>query len=245
MEPGRQVILTTHSPGFASDIPLSSFRFLDEGADGQRRITEGTDTTWEDIAKALGVTPDNRVKVLLCVEGPNDITAIGHMSRALHHADPTLPDLMDEPQIAFIPLGGGTLNHWVNNGYLRKFGRPEVHIYDGDVPSYQSKADKVNQRADGSWAVQTSKREIENYLHPSAIKASIDVDVEFDDTDDVPKLVSEALESQPHRQPWNTATVKQKLTDQAFPLMSAELIDESDPDGDVKGWLRRISGMLQ
>ena len=67
VEPGRQVILTTHSPGFASDLPLSSFRFIQAGADGERKITQGTDTSWEDIARTLGVTPDNRVKVLVCV----------------------------------------------------------------------------------------------------------------------------------------------------------------------------------
>ena len=245
VEPGRQVVLTTHSPGFASDLPLSSFRFIQAGADGERRIAQGTDTSWEEIAGTLGVTPDNRVKVLVCVEGPNDIAAIGHMSSTLHRADPTLPDLVNDPRIASIPLGGGTLTHWVNLGYLRPLGRPEVHIYDGDVTKYSAQVDQVNQRSDGSWAVQTSKHELENYLHPRVIKESIGVDIKFGDTDDVPKLVSEALESSTERRRWNTSTVKQKLTDQAFPLMSAELINERDPNGEVEGWLRRIGEMLQ
>ena len=243
VEPGRQVILTTHSPGFASDLPLSSFRFLQKGPARQRTITEGTD--WEDIAKTLGVTPDNRVRVLVCVEGPTDITALGYLSRALHRADTTLPDLMNDPRIAFIPLGGGTLTHWVNKGYLRPLGRPEVHIYDSDVTKYQTDVAKVNQRFDGSWAEQTKKHEIENYLHPSVIKESIGVDVEFGDADDVPKLVAEAKARQPSPRLWNAGTVKQKLAERAFPLMSLELIDEMDPNGEVKEWLRRISDMLQ
>ena len=121
-EPGRQVLLTTHSPGFASDLPLSSFRFLHDDVDGEKRITEGTGTSWEAIARTLGVTPDNRVKVIVCVEGPNDIVAIGHLSRALHDSDQTFPDLASDPRIAFFPLGGGSLTHWVNQGYLRPLG---------------------------------------------------------------------------------------------------------------------------
>ena len=245
VEPGRQVILTTHSPGFASDLPLSSFRFLHAGTDGERLITEGTATIWEDIAKTLGVTPDNRVKVLVCVEGPTDIVALRHMSRALNRTDPTLSDLLTDPRIAFIPLGGATLTHWVTNNYLCQFGRPQVHIYDGDSTHYQAQADIVNQRSDGSWAVQTGKREIENYLHPSVIKESMGVDVEVSDTDDVPKLVAEARERQPGLTNWNPKTVKKKLAAYAFPLMSADLIDEMDPNGDVRIWVRRISEMLQ
>ena len=68
--------------------------------------------------------------------------------------------------------------------------------------------------------------------------------VEVNDTDDVPKLVAAALQNDPSRSNWNTSTVKQKLTERAFPLMTAKLIDERDPNGEVKGWLRRISGML-
>ena len=243
--PGRQVILTTHSPGFASDLPLSSFRFLQAGAEGERRITQGMDTSWEEIAGTLGVTPDNRVKVLICVEGPTDIKAIQCLSKVLHGADHTLPDLSSDPRVAFIPLGGGTLVHWVDKNYLGQFGRPEVHIYDKDTTSYTEKVAQVNQRQDGSWAVQTCKREIENYLHPKAIETGIGLEVEFGDFDDVPELVSEILRGRHHRKPWNPSTVKKKLSDLSFPLMTADLLEERDPRGEVEGWLKRISEMLQ
>ena len=105
-EPGRQVILTTHNPGFASELSLPSFRFLQAGPDGERNIAAGSQTSWEEIASTLGVTPDNRVRVLICVEGPTDVKAIKSLSTALHTADDTLPDLSIDPRIAFIPLGG-------------------------------------------------------------------------------------------------------------------------------------------
>ncbi len=242
---GRQVILTTHSPGFASDLSLTSLRFLDRDDTGNCRITYGTKTTWETIANALGVTPDNRVKILMCVEGPTDVKAIKCLSKALHLADDSLVDLSSDARIAFIPLGGGTLAHWVAEHYLKALLRPEVHIYDNDDASYGEKANQVNQRGDGSWAVQTKKREIENYLYADAIAEALSVRINVSDCGDVPELVSNARRKQLEGQQWNASTVKKKLVNEAFPLMTAERIEERDPEGDVKGWMTRVSEMLQ
>ena len=41
-------------------------------------------------------------------------------------------------------------------------------------------------REDGSWATLTGKLEMENYLHPDAIKDAIDIDITFDDMENVP-----------------------------------------------------------
>lgn len=236
-EPGCQVILTTHSPGFASYLPISSFRFIQKDANDQPHAEAATDTTWEPMTAALGVVPDNRVRVLFCVEGPNDADAIGHLSRALHDADNELPDLSTDPRVAFIVLGGGNLLHWVNKHYLKDLDRPEVHIYDNDVEKYGEVVEKVNLRADGSWAAQTTKLEIENYLHPDAIYEGLSVRIEFGDTDDVPDLVAT-------QKGWNAKTAKRNLAAHAFPRMTAARIRERDPAGEIEGWLRRIGGML-
>jgi len=84
-EPGCQVILTTHSPGFASYLPITSFRFIKRDSNDQLQVqASAVDSTWEEIAATLGVVPDNRVRVLICVEGPTDVEAIGHLSRVLN-----------------------------------------------------------------------------------------------------------------------------------------------------------------
>ena len=244
-EPGCQVLLTTHSPGFAAYLPMACFRFMRRDATGKRNIVAGPDSSWEDIAETLGVIPDNRVQVLVCVEGPTDVKAMGWLSNALHLADQTLPDLSSDPRIAFIPLGGGTLKHWVSQGYLRPFGRPEVHIYDGDTTAYGAQVDLVNERTDGSWAVQTKKREIENYLHWQAVKDGIGVELDFGDDDDVPKLISQTLAKEPTGRQWNSKTVKGKLADHAFPKMTAALIEQRDSEGEVEKWMRRVGDMLE
>lgn len=187
-EPGCQMLLTTHSPGLASYLPVESFRFINRDRDNQPRIEIVNRDTWEGIVESLGVVPDNRVRVLLCVEGPTDVQALRALSRALNEFDPSIPNLLCDPRIAFVVLGGGTLSHWVNQHYLKELGRPEVHIYDSDVQKYAEEVAAVNSRKDGSWGVLTKKREIENYLHEDAIYEGLGVRIPVNDFDDIPKL---------------------------------------------------------
>ncbi|WP_437201694.1 ATP-binding protein [Planctomicrobium sp. SH664] len=168
-EPNCQVLISTHSPGFASYLPIDCFRFVDREPSGRRHVREVSEEALKLIVESLGVVPDNRVKVLLCVEGPTDVDALKCLSHALHISDRTLLDLSRDPRIAFLVLGGGTLMHWVNQQYLRGLNRPEIHIYDSDVAAYGGAIQQVNTRTDGSWGIHTKKREIENYLHPDAI----------------------------------------------------------------------------
>lgn len=56
-----QVILTTHSPGFASDLPIEGIRFVTRDNDAKPCIESGIDVLGK-VAEALGVTPDSRVK---------------------------------------------------------------------------------------------------------------------------------------------------------------------------------------
>jgi hypothetical protein len=236
-ENGCQVLLSTHSPGFANYLPLDGFRFVSKQGDGSRIVHEGNEDVLPRIADALGVVPDNRVRVLVCVEGPNDVEALKCLSRALNSADPTIPDLGINPAIAFVTLGGGTLCHWVNEHYLRGLNRPEVHLYDSDVQTYAQSIAQVNQRNDGSWGVQTLKMEMENYLHPDAIFEGINCRIAFTDTDDVPALVGAQMN-------WNASNTKKKLAKFAFPRMTAERIRQRDPSVEVEGWFRRIGAML-
>lgn len=237
-EAGCQVLLTTHSPGFASYLPLESFRFVRLDAAARPEIAEPGNATWESVVDALGVVPDNRVRRLICVEGPTDVLALKFMSHALHQADPTIINLASDPRIAFVALGGGTLTHWVNEHYLRPLGRPEAHIYDRDVAKYADSVAEVNARGDGSWAVQTLKLEVENYLHPDAIDEGLGLTVAFGDNDDVPAIVGAAAGG------WNANTTKRKLARYAFPKMTAARIRARDPSGEFEAILRRIEATL-
>ncbi len=248
-EKGYQVLLTTHSPGFAAELPTDSIRFVTRDANGNPTIEAGIDV-FGQVAQALGVVADSKIKVLLCVEGPTDVTAFKCLSRALHLDDATIPDLGNDGRVAFIVLGGSTLQHWVAEHYLKALGRPEVHIYDSDVATYGASVAAVNQRTDGSWASQTSKYEIENYLHADAIHEAFGVTLVVPDQRDaagkaVPALLSSALfVANPVGNPISDATAKKRLASQAFPRMTAARLQQRDPAGEVKGWLRKIGAML-
>lgn len=250
-EPSCQMILTTHSPGFASDLPVDGIRFVTRDSEGRPSIETGVDV-FGKVADALGLVPDSRVKVIFCVEGPTDVTAFKNLSKALHLEDPAIPDLSTDERVAFVVLGGATLKHWVDGHYLRALRRPEVHIYDRDVHDYAIQVEAINRRGDGlgSWAAQTSKHEIENYLHPQAIREAFGFDVVVTDHPEadgkaVPKLFGEAFAAhRGHGAPLNDAKAKAKLARDAFPRMTAAMIRERDPDGEVAGWFHRIAEML-
>ena len=244
-----QVILTTHSPGLASELPAESIRFIDRDEFSKPFIQNGVDV-FEKVANALGVTPDSRVKVLICVEGPTDVVALKCLSKALHLDNPSLIDLSADPRIAFVLMGGSTLKHWVNEKYLKGLGCKECHIYDNDVASYSESIAEINSRTDGSWGTLTLKHEIENYLHSDAIKDAYDVRIDIldkplADKKGVPKLFAEAYSAKMSFDGvMGDTRAKVYLANKAFPKMTAERIKDRDSVNEIQGWLTRIEAML-
>lgn len=245
-----QVILTTHSPGFAADLPNESIRFIFREEEAGKTVIQAGADVFGAVAETLGVTPDSRVKVLLCVEGPTDVAAFKALSKALHAEDNSLPNLEIDDRVAFIVLGGGNLKHWVDEHYLRGLVRKEVHIYDSDVAHYAQSVATVNARQDGSWAAQTRKHEIESYLHSDAIREAFNVLVEVTDHPvdgkATPRCFAEAYSAaQNFDGVMKDGTAKTRLAEKAFPLMTADRIHARDPEGEVIGWMRRIRDMIQ
>lgn len=244
-----QIILTTHSPGLASELPIESLRFVNLDS-GYLKVSFGEDV-FPKIAKTLGVTPDSRVKVLCCVEGPTDVSALCALSKAMNNKYPELPDLTNNEKVAFVLMGGSTLKHWVNHNYLKELGKPEFHLYDNDVHTYQQSIDQVNNRDDNSCGQLTQKLEIESYLHKNAIIAGFDIEIEIpdqlnEDGKATPKIFAEAY-SQKTGLPNTIKDTKAKkfLAERAFPNMTADMIEERDPNNEVRGWLETINELLK
>lgn len=249
-ESNCQVILTTHSPGFASDLPMDGIGYVTINKDANHEIQSGVDVL-NEVADALGITPDSRVKALICVEGPTDVNALKALSQILHFENNDLPDLSTDDRVAFIVLGGGNLKHWVNNNYLKELGKPEFHIYDADVPSYSDSANEVNQRGDGSRGFITLKHEIESYLHTDAINIAFGIEIEVTDHPNeegeaTPKIFAKAYSAvKGFDGIMGDSKAKMILSDQAFSKMTAEMIKERDPGGEIKGWFRAIGNAIE
>lgn len=245
-----QVILTTHSPGLASELPANSIRFIDRDKFGKPIIESGVDV-FEKVANALGVTPDSRVKVLICVEGPTDVIALKCLSKALYYENKELIDLSNDPRIAFVLMGGSTLKHWVDEYYLKGIGCKEFHIYDNDVPKYLESITEVNNRNDGSWGTLTSKFEIESYLHRDAIRDAYNVEINITDyplidKKGVPRVFAESYSAKMGFDGvMKDNTAKNYLANKAFPLMTAERIRERDNINEIESWLLKIAEMVK
>ena len=260
-EPNRQVILSTHTPMLARSLPVDTLRYIEVTDDEGRIIHAGDEETMVLVAKALGVLVDHDVKLFIGVEGRNDINFLRGISRILHEADKTVPDLCDledKGQIIFFPMGGANLALWASR--TRPLNIPEFYIQDSDLASegispHQQESDRTNSKPNCT-AVLTQKREIENYLHRDAIRsARPDLDIQFGDFDDVPLLAAEAVHSASDSDNnWDDLTSEKKeekeskakkwLNGEAVEHMTPELLHERDPDGEVRAWLMTVVQLM-
>lgn len=261
IDENTQVLVTSHTPGLAGLLPSDSLRCVRKQADGTAAVSHCNDDDLAVIANELGVLPDRRVQALVFVEGTNDIEFLERVSAMLKLGVADVVDFTSDNRVALVPLGGGSLKHWVAKHYLRNLNLPEVHIYDRDdaiPPKYQPECDAVNARGGGSWAVITAKRELENYLHADAIAEGMPgIAVTFTDTCDVPLIVAKSVhEASIGAKPWTEVLAdakdlgdkvnraKKRLNRDAAAKMTSAKLAQSDGNGEVLGWLKKIHSML-
>lgn len=247
-----QVAITTHSPKLAKLLPIESIRYVKVEND-ETHVVKGNDNVLEEVVSTLGVLSSYSeramaIDVLLCLEGPTDVEIISHFFKLLGCDCET-------ERFAVIPLGGGTLEHWVDRKYLKKLNLPEVHIYDNDVDKYQEQVDAVNARGDNSWATLTINREIENYVHPKYIKDVYGIDEDFMDfgsdwketwkSMDIPTELSNFLKELKANgngeiRGEGKRVVKIKLGNEIHPLMGVEDIEDLEIVDEINEWIARV-----
>ena len=185
-----QVLVTTHTPMLASRISEESLRYVKKDNSESKVINRLDDRYKKEVTDSLGVLPNNKVKLFLLVEGKNDINFLGNISK-LFQID--IPVREKQGHLIFIPMGGSNLQLWANR--LEELNTPEIRIYDRDDKKTRTDDDQ-NEKI-----FRTSKREMENYIHPEAIveayeaqKIKITVDKsEIDAETDVPELIAEKV----------------------------------------------------
>lgn len=262
IDENTQVLVTSHTPGLAGLLPSDSLRCVRKQADGTAAVSHCSDDDLVVIANELGVFPDRRVQALVFVEGTNDIEFLEGVSAMLKPSMADIVDFTNDSRVALVPLGEGSLKQWVAKHYLKNLGLPEVHIYDRDdanPPKYQSECDAVNARTNGSWAVMTTKRELENYLHADAISEGMNgINITVTDTCDIPLIVAKAVhEASASPRTWadilgdhkeladKVSRAKKRLNRDAVAKMTVARLSQSDTAGEVSRWLKRIYAMLE
>lgn len=200
-----------------------------------------------------------QARLIVLVEGRHDIEFLRRISSVLHTADRSLPDLMAYErcgELLFLPAGGGDFRPWLTR--LSGLGRAEFHLYDREVPPVSQQREQwatlANMRPNCR-AFVTRYRSLENYLHPDAIREVRGLLVKFSATDDVAALVAQKSFIPSSECPaWNHLSrrakrrqrdrVKSWLNTETVERMTFDRLAESDPDGDVIGWLTVMGTML-
>lgn len=128
--------------------------------------------------------------------------------------------------------------------------RREVHIYEDDAPQYGDSVAVVNQRGADSCPVlrPSTKSSVFCMGAPSGKRSGLNVAV-ADQSDAngkaMPEFFAEGCSVRQNADAVMSDTkAKQRLSEKAFPRVTAAMIAERDPVGEVAGRLRRIGEML-
>ncbi len=265
-----QVLFTTHSANLVREIPLDALRLVVNDGGGCPTIQSATvdsktqEAVVDRIVETLGILPNpaDRVRLLLFVEGSNDVVALKLYSSILAQDDPKYVDLHETEAVGYVVTGGSTLLHYVEKEYLGGLGKPEVHVYDGDNPAYARAAARINNEGNAKKvAFLTSKRELENYLHPEAIAEAYQqngaprftfstVDDEMDVALEVARahfaLSSGDWDAQAPEKKKELADRKKKfLNSQAIKKMTVKRLRKRDAYDEIAKWLARVSSLAR
>ena len=263
---GVQVLFTTHSANLVREIPIDSLRFVSAGSGGQVQIEDGKDNSAviDKVIKTLGILPNpsDRVKVLVYMEGNNDVHALKRYSEILHQDDNAIPNLQASDYIGYVITGGSALKHYIEEHHLAGLGKPEVHIYDSDVPAYKELVEKMNTTKDGrKIGFTTTKLEMECYLHQDAIAEAYEGSevsgVKFEeitDTKKVPYQVAEKIYSL-KKDDWCHLDEKKRkeladrrkniLNTTAVKKMTIDRIKEREGYEEIRLWLKTIKDISE
>lgn len=254
-QPSTQVLFTTHSVNLVTEIPIGSIRYvtsepylniketiLPDGKPNEQILSE--------IIERLGILPlpTDKVKVLLYVEGNNDISALRGYSKLLFDNNIITEDIMTSPKVGIVITGGSSLRFYIDNKYLDGLGKPSVHIYDNDKEDNRQYVTQINAEGDpNKIAFNTSMLEMENFLCKEAIEeayystgTTISLSEIHNDTD-VPNLVCSALNPgwdtiDVEKQKKNESKVKKFLNTKAIEKMTVARLDARGVKDELKGW---------
>lgn len=168
----HQIIITTHSPVFASEISNRNI-IVAIKEDGESKYEQGESVSSESLVEELGVRASDSIissKLLVFVEGSNDVKFWNLIYKKV------TGHFYEDDKILFIPGGGNELHNIAEMNLMRKLNRNFMVIVDKDAGAvdYETKLQKqerlkniVEQK--GGQLIVLRKREIENYYNPNVI----------------------------------------------------------------------------
>lgn len=195
------------------------------------------------------------LRVLVVVEGQHDIEFLRRLSERLNAGVSSVPRLAAmeaRGELLFLPTGGGDLRAWSRR--LAPLRCAEFHLYDREqLPETELRRQAIAavRGRPNCHATLTTKRTLENYLHPTAIQLATGTQLQFTAEDDVAALLArERFQSRYPAASWDglslrsrkrlTNRAKRVLNRQAVEWMSPTLLEETGCAEEVYGWYRAI-----
>jgi len=195
---GFQILITSHSPVFAGFSPVEDLVLL-KRLGGKAEVIQSPQLNLDDVADALGVEPSDQIcgfKACVFVEGDRDILFWENIFNKLKEKN-IVPATPSEKGIGFIPYGGSGLKHYIDRKALKNIKKRYLVITDSDrkssthsVPRSKINWKSICEAEKGIFFI-LRKRDIENYLHPDALKRAGKPDKPFDDFSDMKDLFGE------------------------------------------------------
>jgi putative ATP-dependent endonuclease of OLD family len=197
---GYQIILTSHSPVFASSSPAEDLALIIR-EDGIASAEQFPHLNLIQVAKQLGIEPSDQItgyNACIFVEGPTDIKFWSAIAKKLKEEGYIEHDFSDK-KIGFVMHGGDTLKHWIDLKAMNRLNRKFAVVIDSDKSSSDDVVDPKKLRwkekidEEGGLFYILRKREIENYLHPDALERITHTIKEYDDYSDMKKIFDKRI----------------------------------------------------
>ncbi|AJO24444.1 ATP-binding protein [Weizmannia coagulans] len=243
-----QVFITTHTPEIAQMVEKDSLILLQKDIEGHPQVVKNEDIKMQQITKTLGILPSIHSRVVICVEGPNDVNFIKNINKFV----PEFKEIIDleNADISIYYLGGSNLKAWVNEDHFRKSNIFEFHLYDGDIPKYRDIVNTMNEKNDGRrFGVVTSLREMENYIPPRLIEEQFGVNLdeylymwnEFDIPEHLKKCTLPHITNMREKE----KRIKQILNGCLTKKITADLLKEHGVYEEIAGWFQQIKEIYE
>ncbi|PEJ12097.1 ATP-binding protein [Bacillus toyonensis] len=243
----HQVIITTHTPEIAKMVSIENLIFINK-INNTPIIIENEEDKLKGIVETLGILPTIESKVVLCVEGPNDVNFLRNINESIDEYKNIID--LKALNISIIPMRGSNLVTWVNENYLNNSNVIELHIYDNDMTKYKEKVSQMMENQDGRrFGFITAKREMENYIPAELIEKEFSINLDKHkikwDTVDVPKLLIDLVMQNIKDPKEREDIIKQILNGQLTKKITKSQLEYCNSYEEIKIWFEHIAEFYQ
>ncbi|MDA8576186.1 ATP-binding protein [Candidatus Marinamargulisbacteria bacterium] len=232
----NQVLITTHSPEIAKMCGDSNLIFLID--ENKKTKVQSGDNKLREICNTLGILP-YICKFSVFVEGKNDVLFL----KTINQNIPELKDLFnfDDTGTQILPLIGGNLENWVNQGYIKDSNIKGFYLFDKDKKEYREKAEEINKLT--SKASVTTRLMMENYFPVELIEDKFKVSFEKSEKDnwgeiDIVGKLSEKTDKK-------EKVIKNILFKELSKKLTKENLENAGTWEEVNSWFSTMKAMYQ